>query len=239
MIRATQNMLNIGLFAAIFLTGCATTQTEPTTQTEATATTIQTEATATTQPEPTATPTITAKIKSTWKNFTYYEHPHKIIVVGIATDSAGRKAFEDGFVRELKSRGVDAIASYTLLADNNPRNIWHLVVKIDGQHADAVLVTRLVKKNAAQLFEPGTVFHPSIYYDNWTEFYGYSHEALLKSDAITEGELALLETNLYDAQIRNMIWAGTSETEMTNSDRNTLNATISAMTQAMSPLLVK
>lgn len=155
------------------------------------------------------------------------------MVLGIAKDPANRKFFEDEFVRELKARGVDAIASYALLPETKQKDTVAIAEKISEQGSDAVLVTRLVSKQGAQIYVPGTVYRPNIYYDTWVDYFGYSYQALFMKDAVADDELALLETNVYDAMNKNMIWAGTSETEMLGSDQITIKATIGAMVSSM------
>lgn len=218
MIQTLKSSLGFGLLLAIFLTACATS---PTGEMAASAQ--------------------SAQIKSAWKNSTHEGHPQKIMVLGVAKDQANRKVFEDAFVRELKARGADAIPSYTVLPDGKQNDPVVIAEKIGEQGSDAVLVTRLVGKEHAQIYVPGTIFQPHIYYDTWVDYFGYGYQALFMPDAIADDEQALLETNVYDAAHKNMIWSSTSETTMTAADHATVKATIGATVGAMveQTLLVK
>lgn len=210
MVRTLKSSLGFGFLIALFLTACATA---PAAQTETTAS--------------------TAQIKSAWKNSTHEGHPRKVMVIGVAKDMASRKVFEDEFVRQLKARDTDAIASYTMLPDAKLNDTVVIAEIINEQGADAVLVTRLVSKKDAQIFVPGTIFHPQIYYDTWVDYFGYSYQALFMKDSIADDEQALLETNIYDALNKNMIWSSTSETEMLGSDQIKIKGTIGAMVNSM------
>ena len=94
MIRALKSSLGFGLLIAMLVTACGTAPTASI--------------------EPTASK---ALIKSAWKNSTHEGHPRKVMVIGVAKDPANRKFFEDEFVRQLKARDTDAIASYTVLPE--------------------------------------------------------------------------------------------------------------------------
>lgn len=174
-----------------------------------------------------------AQLKSAWKNGTHEKLAHKIMVIGVAKDAANRKAFEDSFVRELNSRGADAIASYTALPEGKQNDPVTIAQKIEEQAADAVLVTRRLNKRDAQIYVPGTIFEPNIYYDTWVDYFGYGYQALFMRGALADDEAALMETNVYDAANKNLIWSGTSETEMTAVDHATVRATAGAMVSSM------
>ena len=103
MIRALKSSLGFGLLIAMLVTACGTAPTASIEVTESTASI-----------EPTASK---ALIKSAWKNSTHEGHPRKVMVIGVAKDPANRKFFEDEFVRQLKARDTDAIASYTVLPE--------------------------------------------------------------------------------------------------------------------------
>jgi len=155
------------------------------------------------------------------------------MVIGVAKDPANRKFFEDEFVRQLKARDTDAIASYTVLPEAKLNDPVVIAEKISEQGSDAVLVSRRVSKNDVQIFVPGTIFHPHIYYDTWVDYFGYSYQALFMKDHIGDDEQALMETNVYDALNKNMIWSATSETEMLASDKATIKATVDAIVGSM------
>lgn len=222
MIRTLQGSLGIGLVVALLLGGCVTPP--PSASSSETETSSPASA-------PSAAPA--TAIKSVWKNQTYDGHPHKILVLGVAKTPENRAVFEDAFVSELKARGVDAVASRTLLPETKQRDVPSITEKMEELGSDAVLVTRLVAHRDAQIHAPGTAFQPPIYYDTWHDFFGYSYQALYMPEALADEDFALLETNVYDAQNKNLVWAGTSATEMPASGHDTIKTTIGAMVGSM------
>lgn len=220
MIRTLQGSLGIGLVVALLLAGCVT----PPAGTSAPETETSSSAAA-------AAPA--AAIKSAWKNQTYDGHLHKIMVLGVAKTPENRAVFEDAFVGELKARGVDAVASHTLLSDAKQKGVPAINEKIEEMGSDAVLVARLVAHRDAQIAVPGNAFQPPIYYDTWHDFFGYGYQALYMPEALADEDFALLETNVYDAQNKNLVWAGTSATEMAASAHDTIKAAAGAMVGSM------
>lgn len=158
----------------------------------------------------------TTQIKSVWKDPDYFGRPQKIMVVAVAKEPINRRIFEDEFVLQLKARGTDAIASYTVLSDKNQddqESIAKMVVKLG---ADSLLISRLVSKRSVRVYYPATVTHRPYYYGKWPEYYMLGHESFNSPGYTTKYEYALMETNLYDAANDNLLWAATTETGTNN-----------------------
>ena len=56
-----------------------------------------------------------------------------------------RRIVEDEFVKQLKARGTDAIASYTLIAEQGPVDKSRLEAALRESRSDAAITTRVVK----------------------------------------------------------------------------------------------
>ncbi len=175
----------------------------------------------------------TTKITSAWKDQSYQGRPHKIMVIGVAKKPVNKRIFEDEFVRQLKSRGTDAIASYTVLPDEKQDNQEAIAAKMKELSADAVLITRLTDKKTVTTYVPGTVYNPPPYYDTWRDYYRYGYQAVYTPGYMAEDEYALVETNLYDARTEKLIWSTSSETEIQGSDQNLIISFIGVMVNAM------
>ena len=172
--------------------------------------------------------------------------PRKIIVIGVVKRPVNRRIFEDEFVRQLKARGTNAIASYTVLPDDKKGDHAVIAVKVKEQGADAVLITRLVSKKTVQVYIPGSVYYPPStyqqsswrdhyppYYGTWRDYYGYGYQAMATPGYMAEDEYALMETNLYDAGNAKLIWSAASETEILGSNENQIKSFIGVMVNAM------
>lgn len=153
----------------------------------------------------------TTQVKSVWKDASYFGRPQKVMVIAVAKEAISRRIFEDEFVLQLKERGTDAIASYTVLSDKNQDDqeaIAKMVVKLG---ADSVLISRLVSKRSVRVYYPATVSHRPYYYGKWPDYYMHGYETINTPGYTTKYEYSLLETNLYDASNDNLLWAATTE----------------------------
>ncbi len=175
----------------------------------------------------------TTEISSTWKDPSYEERPARIMVIGVARNPVNRRLFEDEFVRQLKSRGADAIASHTVLPDRQEGDQIAIAAKVNELKADTVLITRLVNKKAVQSYVPGTVYYPPPIYSTWPDYYGFGYRSLYSPGYITESQYAILETNLYEAQHNKLVWSASSETLLNDSDENLIKSFIGTMVKTM------
>jgi hypothetical protein len=173
------------------------------------------------------------QLTSVWKDPSYRTRPAKIMVVGVARNPLNRRLFEDEFVKQIKSRGTDAIASYTVVPDEKQADQDAIAKKVAELGADAVLITRLVSKKTVQVYVPGTVYYPPPYYGSWPDYYGYGYRYLYTPGYIANDEYAVIETNLYEAKSNKLIWAASSETGINDSNQNLIQTYISVMVNNM------
>lgn len=175
----------------------------------------------------------TTNLTSTWKDPSYQRLPRKIMVVGITRKPVNKRIFEDEFVRQLKARGMNAVASYTVMPDKKQGDHTVIAAKMKAEGADAVLIARLASKKTVQSYVPGSVYYPPSSYGNWRDYYGHGSEAVYTPGYMAEDEYALMETNLYDARNDKLIWSAASETEILGSDQNQIESYIDVMVNTM------
>jgi len=175
----------------------------------------------------------TTNLTSTWKDPSYMGHLRKILVVGVAKKPAIKRIFEDEFVRQLKARGINAVASYTLMPDKKQSDHEVIAAQMKEHGADAVLITRLISKKTVQTYVPGSVYYPPSAYSNWHDYYGQGSQAVYTPGYIAEDEYALMETNLYDAGSDKLIWSAESESGIQGSAQNQIISYIGVMVNTM------
>jgi len=175
----------------------------------------------------------TTKLTSAWKDPSYQGQPRKIMVIGVAKKPVNKRILEDEFVRQLKARGTNAVASYTVMPDAKEGDHAVIAAKMKEQGADAVLISRLASKKTVHTYVPGSVSYPPSYYGNWRDYYGYGSQAVYTPGYTAEDEYALMETNLYDAGNDKLIWSASSETEIRGSDQNQIISYIGVMVNSM------
>jgi len=173
------------------------------------------------------------QINSVWKDPSYQARPAKIMVVAVAKNPINRRIFEDEFVQQLKSRGTDAIASYTVLPDKQQGDQEAIAKKVAELGADTVLITRLVSKKTVHVYVPGTTYYPPPFYGSWPDYYGYGYRYMYTPGYIVDDEYAVIETNLYEAKSDKLIWAASSETGINGSDQSIIQGYVGVMVKNM------
>lgn len=145
-----------------------------------------------------------------WKDSSYHSLPKKIMVVGISRKPVNRRIFEDEFVRQIMNRGSEAVASYTVLPDELQSDHKAIAAEVKKAKADTVLITRVASKKTEKTYMPG-LYYPPPYYGTWPDYYGYGYNSLYVPGYVTEEEISVVETNLYDAATNKLIWASSTD----------------------------
>jgi hypothetical protein len=172
-------------------------------------------------------------VTSVWKDPSYQQQPGKIMVVGVAKKPINKRIIEDEFVLQLKARGTNAVASYTVMTGENQVDDAAIAANVKEQGVDAVLISRLASKKTVYTYVPGSATYPPSYYGNWRDYYGYGSQVVYNPGYTAEEEYALMETNLYDTANDKLIWSASSETEIRGSNQNLIKSYIGAMVNAM------
>ena len=175
----------------------------------------------------------TTQLNSAWKDPSYHARPAKIMVIGVAKKPLKRRLFEDEFVAQLKARGTEAIASYTVLPDKKQDDQAAIAAKVKELGADTVLITRQVSKKIVKTYVPGTIYYPPPYYGTWPDYYGYGYRYMYSPGYIAEDEFAVIETNLYETRNDKLVWAASSETVMSDTNQSLIRTYIGVMVKTM------
>lgn len=175
----------------------------------------------------------TTQLNAVWKDPGYQARPARIMVIGVARNPINRRLFEDEFVSQLKARGTEAIASYSVLPDRQQDDHEAIAAKVKELGADSILITRLVSKKIVQTYVPATTYFPPPYYGSWPDYYGYGYNYMYTPGYITEDEYAVIETNLYEAKSDKLVWAASSETGLSDSDSGIIQGYIAVMVKNM------
>ena len=142
----------------------------------------------------------------------------KIVVVGVTPKAAGRRAYEDAFVSQLQSRGIEAIPSYTF-GGTGQIDKDAAIAKLKEIGADGVLVTRLIDKETVQNYYPPTYASvPSAYYGGWYGYYSMGYSYMYSPGYVEENKVYRVETNLYNVNNDKLAWSGLTETTLTSGD---------------------
>jgi hypothetical protein len=141
------------------------------------------------------------KLLSTWKDNTYSGNVKNVLIIVVAEKPGVRRVFERAYAFQLKSYGVDAVTSYSIIPADKMMEKDAILSKIEGMSVDSVLITSLVSRQ-------------TIIPEN-TRWYGHYSRAYGRSYA---QDIVNVETALYDVKSEMLIWSALSETTMLTGD---------------------
>jgi hypothetical protein len=151
-------------------------------------------------------------VDSVWRDPTY-EGPSfkKVMVIAWVDRPSVRRTVEDIFVGDLTSRGINAVASYTLIPDPRDMKREAVVAAAKRSGVDSVLVNRLqgITLDVQEEVQPFVTADPA---DMWpgAPISGGSYTIS------TQTKTANLMSNLFDSGTGKMVWWGKMDADATN-----------------------
>ena len=162
-----------------------------------------------------------SQLVGSWQDTSAPAHRYsKILVVGVAHREDLRRIFEDDLCQSLREKGATATPSYKLIADAATAKREDVVRAVHEVGADAVVITRLVKKEQRVEVTPGYV-SPAPYAGGYYGYYNASWQSTYVPPAVTSTEVVSVETRMFDAAREAMVWTATTETfDPANAERD-------------------
>jgi len=174
----------------------------------------------------TATP-----IVSEWRNPAYALGPFKRIMVGgLSRETSVRRNFEDEFVIQLRAAGIDALASYRYIPEDEGIDENNLKQAAQKARADAVLFARSVK------MEQKTNYGPTFPYLSFGIFgsnVGASWSGLSGAPGAYRYNEYTSETTLYDVAKNEVVWTGTIKTTEPENVQTAIKSYVEAVMKAL------
>jgi hypothetical protein len=174
----------------------------------------------------TATP-----IVSEWRNPADASGPFKRIMVGGPSgETSVRRNFEDEFVVQLQAAGIDALASYRYIPENEGIDETKLKQAAQKARANAVLFVRSVK------MEQKTNFGPTFPYLSFGIFgsnVGASWSGLPAATGPYRYNEYTSETALYDVAKNELVWTGTIKTTEPENVQTAIKSYVEAVMKAL------
>jgi hypothetical protein len=179
------------------------------------------------------------KLLFTWMNPNYSGAPQfkNIMVLAINGRAAIRAEFEDQFCAAIARPGIQAIPSYSLLPrpDATPIDMNQLRDVVQGQHIDAVVVSRLIKYTKKVTEIPGQIYAPYPYYGTFYGYYAEVYPVVYDPGYLQVDKIAQIETNFYSTAKSDgeLIWTGTSDTVNPRTPTKGVDALVKVLIQEL------
>ena len=131
----------------------------------------------------------------------------KVLVMCLVKDETTRRVAEDEIVKRNPTVFVTSYDKYPAqMLESNPDK---MKVEIPSQGYDGIIIMRLVGKEQATTYVPGS--YPS-YYGGWYGYYGYAAPYYYDPGYYRTDEYYSVETNIYSIPNNKLIWSGITET---------------------------
>jgi hypothetical protein len=136
-------------------------------------------------------------VMSQWKDSSLTIPPlQKVFVIVVSKDSMRRRVWEETWVRELKARGAEAIASYTKYPSLVPTE-EELKATLPNEGYDGLLATYYRGKEEKSSYVPGsTSLQQDLVYDPW-----WGRYQTVYTEVYQEGYTETDEINSYEITI--------------------------------------
>lgn len=160
-----------------------------------------------------AVPTV---LNTQWSNPQFTARPvRSILVVGVVSDAAVRRNFEDTMVTQLNARGIKADASYHYAPDDGviPQDKMREAVQESG--AAAVLLSRVVNVSQSVHVSPGVYMGPPMGY-GFGGFYGYYGgmwgAGMVTPPSFYTQQNVAVDTRLFESKHFVLVWSASTTT---------------------------
>lgn len=147
------------------------------------------------------------KTVSVWKDDAFTGPPFEnLLVIGVSEDNSDRNTFESEFAKSVAANGRSATPSAQLL--KGPEKLTKEAVDevLNNGDFDAVLVTRVVGVG-----ERASYVNPEPYYRTYNGYYSTVYDYAYQPGYYHQYSVYHLETNIYDAQSKQLVWTMRSD----------------------------
>ena len=153
-----------------------------------------------------------------------------VLVVSLFKSFDMRRFLEQEIVKQLQERGVEAVASTSMMDTKTPVNRDTFVAMVEQLNSDAVIVTQLVNLETTSKVKdrrPETTrnISPTYYYNVWSvEVTEY-----VEPPGLELKHEAIMATQVFSARSKTPVWAIESTSNITrNIDRQTSGSSIAS-----------
>ena len=174
-------------------------------------------------------------ITASWRDEAYQKQPRKALVMLVTERDTVKRFFENDFVAQLRSRGVDAVPGYTVLPPTKKLERQEIVSRLNEVNADSLFMTRIVDKKTYQAYYPGSVYAtaPGYYRHNWHDQYSRS-VAYHGQGYAYQQEVVYTETQMYDVETERLVWSVMTETYIESTVEKEIKSFVKVIMKSLS-----
>lgn len=153
----------------------------------------------------------TPPVSSVWTDPAQVRRPYqRLLVLGVSASPKVRRAYEDNFVRQLVSQGLEAQAGHDLIADRQLARVSRLTNAIARARVDGVILTHLVAEETPVNRPPARLSAVPDHYHTLVGYFSQLYAEVSDPGYYSNPKGLRLEANLYDARQERLVWSGRS-----------------------------
>ena len=149
------------------------------------------------------------RLTDNWKSSAYTGPAYKkVMVVAMTKRIEMRQSFEDEFVRQLKSRGVESAACHECIPDPDKVTREELIKVSQGMGIEAYLIVRVLRLGTEVQSYQGQSPSPmaaNTGRDSMVDLQWFGPEPSMGK----RSDVATLESRIYDGKTSNLVWRST------------------------------
>ncbi len=166
-------------------------------------------------------------VTSVWTTSRQIGHPYqRLVVLGVSISPKVRRAYEDNFIKQLVSQGLNAQAGHDLIPDRNLGRINRVMNALGRAKADAVIIVHLVADKARGSKPSARIAAVPDHYHTLIGYFSAVYTQIRAPDYYNNPQGLRLEVNLYDLKQERLVWSGLSRLLDPNSERTTISQVI-------------
>lgn len=133
----------------------------------------------------------------------------KVLVLGVSSELTDRRVFEDVMVERIAATGATAAQSYRYLPGGEKVPEAELDRAVQASGADALLMSRIISVDhrasvSTTMMPVGPAYGRMGWYGWYSGWYPVTQ--------VQQYDVAVVETTLFDATTKRVVWTGVTET---------------------------
>jgi hypothetical protein len=155
------------------------------------------------------------KFVSTWSNPTagsLGQAGKRVAAFVLSSDETMRQGPEETLATEMRRRGIDCLAGYTVLPGELAKDLEKAKAFVKKSGVTGAILMRVVGKEEQTRYTPATVWYSAPHYSSFWGYWDYGWSAVYTPGYLTSETILSVETMVYSVEKDMLLWAGKSET---------------------------
>jgi hypothetical protein len=134
-------------------------------------------------------------------------HFKKILAVCMCQEPGLERSVEDRLASHMKQ----AVPAYTVISDDQRRNVDEVRQAVEAAGFDGAVVMQLVGADTQSTYVPGSYYAGPTPYGSMWGYWGYGYGAVYQPGYMTHDQIVSFDTKVYSIADQKLLWASRSQ----------------------------